>query len=67
MEYYTIQTGEWWHGHLGRVFTGWKPVPRVCIFHLLNVPTFCESGLWDERCSISYVAQFIQGRKKWEQ
>jgi len=18
----------WWHGHLGRVFTGWKPVPR---------------------------------------
>jgi len=19
---------EMWHGHLGRVFTGWKPVPR---------------------------------------
>jgi len=18
-----------WHGHLGRVFTGWKPVPRL--------------------------------------
>jgi|GEM_PF-5610732 len=23
-----LYDGEMWHGHLGRVFTGWKPVPQ---------------------------------------
>jgi hypothetical protein len=26
-----------WHGHLGRVFTGWKPVPHFC-------PTYAGAG-----------------------
>jgi len=24
----TVRVGAQWHGHLGRVFTGWKPVPQ---------------------------------------
>jgi hypothetical protein len=26
---FSIYTVFGWHGHLGRAFTGWKPVPRL--------------------------------------
>ena len=61
-----------WHGHPGRAFTGWKPVPQIKITLTKNVPAGAGlgSGSSDAAATLLGVNKFLKldlGKKEiWE-